>query len=221
MPSAAVPPLWRPAWDWSGACAALAAIEPDLRPALALPITPRPARGLFSQLVRAVCAQQVSVAAADAFEARLVAACGGDVTARALLRLGEPDLRAAGLSRAKAAAVASLARAGVQGRLREDDLAGADDETVIAHLTTLPGIGRWSAEMGLIFALQRPDVWPVGDLGLRRAIALLDRAEAGAPVPTPGAVAARGRPWSPHRSTALLALWAWRRAGTPSAPRAE
>lgn len=203
--------VWRPRWDWAEARAALLAADPSLGPALALPLPVRPARTPFGQLVRAICAQQISVLAADAVERRLLAACGGACTPEALSALSEESLRAVGLSRPKATYVRGLAQAAADGALEELGLAALDDEGVITHLTRLPGVGRWTAEMLLIFGLHRPDVLPAGDLGIRAAMALLESGVA-APMPTPKHVLARGEPWRPHRTTASLALWAWRRA---------
>ena len=211
MAAAAPEGEWRPRWDWAAARAGLLAADPTLRPALASPLPARPARTPFGQLVRAICAQQISVAAADAVERRLQAACGGPCTPAAVCGLSEEALRAAGLSRPKAVYVRGLARAAADGALEAFDLLALDDEGVIAHLTRLPGIGRWTVEMLLIFGLHRPDVLPAGDLGIRAGIALLD-AGTFAGLPTPKAVLARGEAWRPHRSAAALALWAWRRA---------
>ena len=204
--------VWEPGWDLEAARAALAVADPALVPALRVPLPPRPARGLVAQLVRAICAQQVSVAAADALEVRLWDACGGEVSAQALLRLGAEGVRAAGLSRAKASCLQSMAEAMAQGRLDQETMAGKDDETVIGQLVALPGIGRWTAEMVLLFGLHRPDVWPASDLGIRIAVGLLEDGGGRHAVPRPAAVAARGHVWRPHRSTAALALWAWRRS---------
>lgn len=202
------PPLWKPDWDWAAACRALAAADPALRPVLDVALPPRPVRDLFGQLVRAICAQQVSVAAADAVERKLRAAMGGGASPECVLRLTEQEMRAAGLSARKAAYVRALAQAAADGRLDPDALSTEEDEAVIARLTALPGIGRWTAEMVLLFGLHRPDIWPVDDLGIRAAVGLLD----GTPMPTPRGTADRGERWRPHRSTAALALWAWRRA---------
>ena len=198
---------WQPQWDWAAACAALAAADPTLRPILHVPLPARPVRDLFGQLVRAICAQQVSVASADAVERRLWAAAGGAPTPRRVLVLPEPALRAAGLSERKAGYVRVLAQAAADGRLDPAMLAAEDDEAVIGRLTALPGIGRWTAEMALLFGLHRADVWPADDLGIRAAVGLLDET----PIPSPKATAGRGERWRPHRSTAALILWAWRR----------
>lgn len=201
-------PVWQPAWDCAAARAALREADPTLRPVLDVPWPPRPARGLFGQLVRAICAQQVSVAAADAVERRLRTACGGEIDPPALLAVSEAELRGAGLSGRKASYVHALAAAAAEGRLDAATLGAREDDEVVALLTALPGIGRWTAEMTLLFALHRPDVWPSSDLGIRAAVGLLDGC--GAALPTPRQTAARSQPWSPHRSTAALALWAWR-----------
>ena len=214
-------PAWQPAWDWPAACAALGVADRALAPALALPLPRRPARSLFAHLVRAICSQQVSVAAADAFEARLRAGCGGELSAGGLAGFSDEQLRAAGLSRQKATYVRALADAALQGRLQPAELAIEDDEAVIARLTALPGFGRWTAEMVLLFGLHRPDVWPAGDLGIRSAVTLLDGGGAATPVLSAAAVAARAEVWRPHRSTAALVLWTWRRSLRAAGDRAE
>ncbi len=138
----------------------------------------------------------------------MVHACGGWITADALTSLSTEALRACGLSRAKVRSVSAIAAAGKQGVL--DGLGALDDAEVIARLSGLPGIGRWTAEMFLIFALRRPDVLPALDLGLRHAIAKLDGLPPGAV--TPSLAQARGLVWRPWRTAAVIALWAWRRS---------
>lgn len=172
-----------------------------------------------AHLVRSVCAQQLSVKAAATIEGRLRAACGGSVTAPALAALSEAQLRTTGLSRAKAGSISALARAGLDGTLAPQTLQGLSDAEVVDRLCALPGIGRWTAEVFLLFALQRPDILPAGDLGLRDAAA---RLEGGGPAPLPAATLRRlGEAWRPWRSAAAIGLWAWRRTGgTPPPPQA-
>jgi|GEM_PF-4238168 len=202
---------WRPRWDWEAACAFLRGVDPDLEPALRIPLPPRPDRPPFGQLVRSICAQQVSVASADAVEHRLAETCGGTIGAEALAGLDDTALRAAGLSRPKVGYLRALIEAERAGRLVSSVLEAADEEELVARLTALPGIGRWSVEMLLIFGLHRPDVLPADDLGVQAAMGAL---LLGGERPSPAAVRARGRLWLPHRSAATLALWAWRRAGS-------
>lgn len=201
--------LWHPRWDWAAACACLRSGDPGLEPALLVPLPARPERSPFGQLVRSVCAQQVSVASADAVERRLTAACGGTVSALALAALDDAALRAAGLSRPKVGYLRALISADLDGRLLPNALEAVGEEELLALLTALPGIGHWSVEMFLIFGLHRPDVLPAGDLGVRAAAGTL---LFGGERPSPAALRERSERWRPHRSTATLALWAWRRA---------
>lgn len=203
------PGPWRPGWDWAAACAALAALAPALTPALAVPLPPRPERSPWAQLCRCILAQQVSVAAADAMERRLLAACGGEISPSALGRLGDGDLRGAGLSRQKIRYLRGLLATDLDGVLAPAALAAEDDAAVVTRLTSLPGFGRWSAELFLIFGLHRPDVLPAGDLGIQAAAGAL---LLGGRRPSPAELRVLGGGWAPHRSTAALALWAWRRA---------
>ncbi len=160
----------------------------------------------FVALVGAIVGQQLSVRAASAIRARLAAALagGGALTPAALLAAGVETLRELGLSRAKAVYVTDLATHVASGAL---DLASLDrlpDEAVIARLTQVKGIGRWTAEMFLIFSLGRPDVLPVDDLGFRAAV----RRHYGLPAPPPAAVLrALAEPWRPYRTFGTWYLW--------------
>jgi len=165
----------------------------------------------YRALLRAVLAQQVSKAAADAIEARFLALFpGGDPTPARLLRTPQEALRAAGLSHQKAGYLHAIAEAARGGRLAAGRLERLDDEAVLARLTAIRGIGRWTAEMVLMFALGRPDVFPADDVGIERAMERLY------PLPARGrarrdAMRAIAAPWSPWRSRACRHLWAWRR----------
>jgi DNA-3-methyladenine glycosylase II len=161
---------------------------------------------LFTALVSAIVGQQISVSAASAIRARLAARCGADqpLTPAALLALTHDDLRAVGLSRAKEAYVTDLAAKVASGAV---DLATIDelpDEAAIAELTRIKGIGRWTADMFLIFSLGRPDVLPVDDLGfrsnVRRQYGLTD-------LPKPAELRALAEPWRPYRSFGTWYLW--------------
>ena len=161
---------------------------------------------LFTALVSAIVGQQISVSAASAIRARLAARCGPDqpLTPEALLALTHDDLRAIGLSRAKEAYVADLAAKVASGAV---DLATIDqlpDEAVIAELTRIKGIGRWTAEMFLIFSLGRPDVLPVDDLGFRSRVR---RHYQLAALPTAAELRALGEPWRPYRTFGTWYLW--------------
>lgn len=158
----------------------------------------------FAVLARSICHQQLAGAAARAIHARFVALCGGRATPAAVVELGEATLRTAGLSGSKARSLVDLAVASTDGRVNLRTLHHADDETVIARLVQVRGIGRWTAEMFLMFRLGRLDVWPVDDLGVREGWGLVH----GAARPTPGELRAAGDALRPVRSVA--AWYAWR-----------
>ncbi len=201
-------------WDWDQARRELVATDPRLAPVLAATRPPvfRDAEPI-AHLARSVCAQQLSVKAANTIEGRLRAACGGEITAKALAALSEARLREIGLSRAKATSLAALARAGLDGTLAAHTLRELADAEVVSRLSALPGIGRWTAEVFLLFALRRPDVLPADDLGLRDAAA---RMTGDAPGPlTAAALRHMAEPWRPWRSAAAIGLWAWRHTLVP------
>jgi DNA-3-methyladenine glycosylase II len=161
---------------------------------------------LWWSLVDAIGSQQLSVRAAATIVDRLAALGPGGrrPTPAELLALPEETLRACGLSGAKTRYVRDLAGRWESGELRPHDLPGMDDEQVVEALTRVKGIGRWTAEMVLIFSLGRPDVLPVDDLGLRTAVQRLhglpDR-------PGRADLTAIGEAWRPFRSAATLFLW--------------
>jgi len=159
----------------------------------------------FTALVQAIVSQQLSTKAAATIAARVMALCDGVPTPAALERLTDADLRAAGLSGQKTRYMRDLSRRVLDGSLPLDAIEALDDEAVIASLMAVKGIGRWTAEMFLIFRLQRPDVFPVGDLGIGKAVQQnygLRR------VPSPERLAKIGEPWRPYRSVACWYLWA-------------
>jgi DNA-3-methyladenine glycosylase II len=127
----------------------------------------------FDCLASAILQQQISIQAAAAIQARLVSACGNGRRLRpaGLAALSPDQLRAVGISRQKARYLHALADAFATGRITAAGLRRMSDDEVVAAVTTVPGIGRWTAEMLLIFCLERPDIWPVDDLGLRHAVA--------------------------------------------------
>ncbi len=157
----------------------------------------------FAGLIRMIAGQQVSVPSARAIISRLEA-CVDPLTAEEFLKVGDDDLRAAGLSRPKLRYGRILAAEIAEGRLDIDGLAALDDAAAIAALTRVKGIGRWTAEIYLLFALKRTDVWPVGDLALCIAAQHLKKLSAR---PDAKAMAALGEPWRPHRSAAARFLW--------------
>jgi len=176
------------------------------------PCTLVPNPHLFETLVDAIVSQQISVKAADAILARLRRAAlgeaGGLITPESLLRLEEDALRAAGLSPQKMRYLRDLTERVSDGRLDLARLEELDDEAVIEELVKVKGIGRWTAEMMLIFSLGRPDVLPVDDLGfvegVREAYALEKR-------PTPKEMRERGEEWRPYRTFATWYMWGMRR----------
>jgi DNA-3-methyladenine glycosylase II len=165
----------------------------------------RPAESHFATLVRAIVYQQLAGRAAAAIHGRLIAALGGDVLPEKLIALPEESLRAAGLSRAKMASLRDLAAKVLDGTvvLSPRALAAESDDEIVARLSAVRGIGTWTAEMFLLFQLRRLDVWPVGDLGVRRGYGLAWQ------VPTPTARELRplGDPFRPYRSVAAWYCW--------------
>ncbi|MFN2583003.1 MAG: DNA-3-methyladenine glycosylase [Candidatus Dormibacteria bacterium] len=164
-----------------------------------------PSADAFQALLRAIVFQQLAGKAASAIHARVAGLFDGAPTPEAMLAITHERLRAAGLSANKQAAVVDLARKFTDGTVPAHDLDALDDEEVVARLTQIRGIGRWTAEMFLIFQLRRPDVWPVDDLGVRngwRRIHQLDAA------PTPKQLGPLGDSFRPHRSA--VAWYCWR-----------
>ncbi|MDR5804581.1 MULTISPECIES: DNA-3-methyladenine glycosylase [unclassified Caballeronia] len=157
----------------------------------------------FSTLARSVAGQQISVKAAQAIWERVKGACPDVVPAR-FIKLGPEKLQACGLSKRKTEYILDLAQHFVSGALHVDTWASMDDEAVIAELTQIRGIGRWTAEMFLIFNLARPDVLPLDDLGLIQAISV--NYFSGEPVTRSEAreVAAN---WEPWRTVATWYMW--------------
>lgn len=181
-----VSPLWHPLIDRIGPC------------------TLRPRRDRFGTLVRAIIGQQISARAAATIDARLRALTGTPHQPGTLLSLGETVLRGAGLSGVKARYVLNLSEAVDSGRIPLGRIGRFPDDEIIALLTAVRGIGTWTAEMFLIFALNRPDVLPVGDLGVRGG--LRDYYGLGG-LPTPRDCVALAEPWRPFRTVAMWYLW--------------
>jgi len=154
-------------------------------------------------LLRTIVGQQVSVAAARSMWAKLEAAYGSPPDLHALLERSDEELRLAGLSRQKAGYARSLAGLVLSDELDLDRLPDDDDEAV-ALLTRIKGIGRWSAEIYLLFAEGRPDVWPAGDLAVQVEIGRLMRLES---KPSEKQVRELGERWRPHRGAAAILAW--------------
>ncbi len=166
----------------------------------------------FAGLIHIIAAQQVSAASANAIIGRLEAALRR-CTPEDFLELDEAALRAIGLSRQKMRYCRALAEDLLDGRIDLDGLAGLDDQAAIEHLTRAKGIGVWSAEVYLLFALRRPDVWPADDLAVQVAVQRIKGLEA-----RPGRAEMRelAEPWRPHRSAAARFLWhLYRHPGLP------
>jgi DNA-3-methyladenine glycosylase II len=184
---------------------ALAAIEPAFGREIVRIGYPPPRlrdRG-YETMLRAIVGQQVSIKAAAAILARVDAATGGMHDPANIVRTSDDTLRAAGLSRQKIAYVKSLAEDVVEGRLDFHSLP-ADDEEAIAAMTHVKGIGRWTAEVYLLFAEGRRDIFPAGDLAVQvelgRILGLPDR-------PTETKVRGLAEPWRPHRGAAAIFAW--------------
>lgn len=162
----------------------------------------------FLSLGHAIVGQQLSMAAARTIWGRFVELVG-EVTPERILGFDTDAMRAIGLSNAKARYMHGLAADVLDGTVDLDSLDALDDEAVIAHLLRIKGVGRWTAEMFLIFSLGRPDVFSAGDVGLQRAVGrLYGLADAG-----PAEYTAVAEPWAPYRSAASLYLWESLRAG--------
>lgn len=193
-----------PAEQLTAAIDALAKIEPAFAATLASHGYPEPrisARG-YTTLVRTIVGQQVSVKAAQSMFAKLEALIGTTDPAD-LAAASDEKLREAGMSRQKAGYLRSLATLVQSGEL---DLAQLpdDDEEAIAQLTRIKGIGRWSAEIYLLFAEGRSDIWPAGDLAVQIAIGqMLGHAER----PSEKAIRALAEAWRPHRGAAAIFAW--------------
>lgn len=199
------------AYDPVHACRHLADADPRLGRLMGrvgpFALQTRHTRSLFASLTRAIVYQQLSGQAASTILGRVVAlfAPRRFPTPSDVLEIPPERLRAAGLSAAKAAALRDLAAKTLDGtvppmaRVRR-----MDDEEIIAHLTQVRGIGRWTVEMLLIFGLGRPDVLPLGDLGVRKGFAVTFGTRA---LPEPPAIARRAERWRPYRSVASWYLW--------------
>jgi DNA-3-methyladenine glycosylase II len=164
----------------------------------------RPRRTHFAELARAVCYQQLAGSAARAIHGRFEALYDGTPTPGAVLATPETRLRSVGLSAAKAASIRDLAAKVVDGTVEVDRLGRRSDERVIEELTQVRGIGRWTAEMFLMFQLGRLDVWPVDDYGVRKGYMTLYRLPE---LPAPRVLRPLGDAFRPHRSVAAWYCW--------------
>jgi DNA-3-methyladenine glycosylase II len=159
----------------------------------------------FSALVRAIIFQQLSTKAASTIHARLIALMpDSQVTPAAIAAITEEQFRGVGVSRQKAMYLRDLCEKLTSREVSLDDIEALDDEAVIAALTMVKGIGRWTAEMFLMFRLHRPDVLPVGDLGIVTAV---QKAYGLRKPPTPDRLRRLADAWKPYRSIACWYLW--------------
>ncbi|RSV18740.1 DNA-3-methyladenine glycosylase 2 family protein [Sphingomonas sp. ABOLG] len=195
---------------------ALAAIEPRFATALArvgYPPTRIRDRGHVT-LMRTIVGQQVSVKAADAMWRKLTEVIGDPVDLSRLVAATDEELRAAGMSRQKSGYLRSLAEEVTSGRLDFDRLP-LDDEEAIAQLTRVKGIGRWSAEIYLLFAEGRPDIWPAGDLAVQIEVGRILGHETR---PSEKLTRELAEAWRPHRGAAAIFAWHHYGAGADAAP---
>jgi DNA-3-methyladenine glycosylase II len=168
------------------------------------PVPPRPIEH-FAALVRVIAGQQLSTKAAQTIYTRVAAFClNNQPTPAAFASITDEQLRAAGLSRQKTAYLRDLCAKVEGSMLRLADLETMTDEQVIASVTQVKGLGRWSAEMFLMFRLHRPDVLPVDDLGIVKAI---QRCYGLRKPPSPDRILKIGEAWRPYRSIACWYLW--------------
>jgi DNA-3-methyladenine glycosylase II len=178
------------------------------------PPPPRHRPASFATLMDVIIAQQVSTATARAISGRLAERMshpnGGRVTPAAFNALGDADLRAVGFSRQKMLYGRDLAAAFLEGRVSLPKLRRMDDEAAIASLSSVKGIGRWSAEVFLLFSLKRPDVMPAQDLALMVAAQRLKNLRSR---PDPKKLLKIAEPWRPFRSYGARMLWHYYRNG--------
>ncbi|AMV39084.1 DNA-3-methyladenine glycosylase family protein [Planctomyces sp. SH-PL62] len=192
---------------WTKAIRHLKKVDPHLKQIIGRvgPCSLSPREDRFGALVGAIVSQQISTKAAASISERISELVGRPYDPHRLLELGEDPLRACGLSGSKARYVLNLAAAVVEGATPVDQFdKGWNDDAIIDALTTVKGIGVWTAHMFLIFALNRPDVLPAGDLGVR--VALRDR-HGLAELPGPLDCHALTEHWRPYRSVGSWYLW--------------
>ncbi len=193
--------------DYSAAVAHLRRADPILAKIIAQfgPCTIKLDRRYFRLLVEAILSQQLSTKAAATITQRFYQALQRQIVPQAILKLRDPDFRSAGVSRQKTAYLRDLSAKWGAGAINPRRFARLDNEEIIAMLTQVKGIGRWTAEMFLMFALGRADVLPVGDLGFRNALRHAYRLRK---LPDAKHIHALAEKWRPYRSVATWYFWA-------------
>jgi len=194
---------------WADACAALSAADPAMAAAIdrfgpCTLVRGRTAGGAFGALARSICFQQLAGAAASAIHGRFAALYDGRPTPASVVATPEEAMRAVGLSAAKVASIKDLAVRALDGSVRLEGWGRMDDDEIVERLVQVRGIGPWTAHMFLIFQLNRPDVWPTGDLGVRAGYGRMHGLEL---APTPSELAAAGEIYHPYRSIAAWYCW--------------
>lgn len=198
-------------YDPDAACRHLAGVDPAMGALIArvgdFTMRPEPAHSLFQVLVRSIVYQQLTGRAAATILGRVTRLFAPKrfPTPSGLLEISPERLRAAGLSTAKTAALRDLAARALDGTVPSlPRVRSMPDEEIIERLTAVRGVGRWTVEMLLIFKLGRPDVLPVGDLGVRKGFALTFGKRK---LPVPAVMHRQGNRWRPYRSVASWYLW--------------
>jgi DNA-3-methyladenine glycosylase II len=193
--------------EFTAAAEELARRDPALARAIAAvgPPNVRPPQDTaFAALCRSIVFQQLAGRAAAAIFGRFLNAVGPELTHQAVLAASEADLRGAGLSAAKTASLRDLAAQAGDGRVPLAGIEELSDDEIVARLVGVRGIGRWTAEMFLIFQLRRPDVWPVDDLAVRRGYAVMHGLEEW---PKPKELDRLGEAYRPWRTVAAWYCW--------------
>lgn len=166
---------------------------------------PSPPRDYFPILVNSIVSQMLSLKAAATIQQRLRDRLKpGKVEPTGMLKMSIAELKSVGLSTTKAEAMHDLARRTLEGILPLKSFLKLENDEIIQHLVEVRGIGRWTAEMFLMFGLVRPDIWPVDDLGLRAAVKRLDRLK---DMPNKKYMLCRGEVYAPYRTVASWYLW--------------
>lgn len=196
-------------YRWAEATALLSATDPALARMIALhgPCTlarRSAAGGAFGALARSICYQQLAGAAASAIHGRFLSLYGGRPTAAAVAATPEPVMRSVGLSAAKVASIKDLAAKALDGTVRLGGWSRLTDDEIVERLSRVRGIGPWTAQMFLIFQLNRPDVWPTGDLGVRSGYSRMHGLDA---LPEPSELARLGDVYRPFRTVAAWYCW--------------